>query len=90
MIIGVVVKVGDNIEVRLPKPNRHHHCFAHFAEVTGKNAPSTGLRTGGENQGFYTDKGKYLNRRQAFLHAKRCGQIINPEAHKYLFSEDLW
>ena len=90
MIVGVVVKIGDSIEVRLPKPNRHHDCFRVFEEVTGKNAPSTGLRTGGENQGFYTDKGIYLNRRKAIIHAKRCGQIINPEARWYLFSEDVW
>lgn len=90
MIEGVAIKIGDNIEVRLPKPNRHCHCFWHFAEVTGKAAPKTGLRTGGENQGFYTDKGIYLNRKQAFTHAKRCGQIINPDAKRYLFSEDVW
>lgn len=90
MIIGVAVKIGDCIEVRLPKPNRHCHCFWHFEKVTGKTAPSTGLGTGGDNQGFYTDKGIYLNRRQALKHAKRCGQLVNQEARGYLFSEDIW
>jgi hypothetical protein len=90
MIIGVVVKVGDNIEVRLPAPSRHHHCFAYFAEVTGKFAPATGLRTGGVYQGFYTDKGVFLDREKAFKHAKRCGQLINQEAKRALFSEDIW
>lgn len=90
MIDGVVVKIGDHIEVRLPKPNRHCHCFAYFAKITGKFAPKTGLNTNGVNQGFYTDKGIYLDRRQAFNHAKRCGQIINKDAKYFLLSEDLW
>lgn len=90
MIIGVVVKIGDHIEIRLPKPNRHHDCFRHFAEVTGKNAPATGLRTSGDNQGFYTDKGIFLNRKSALLHARRCGQLKNINAKHYLFSEDVW
>jgi hypothetical protein len=90
MILGVAIKIGDHIEIRLPKPNRHCHCFSYFEELTGKPATATGLRTGGENQGFYTDKGVYLNREQALKHAKRCGQIINNDAKHYLFSEDVW
>lgn len=97
MIVGVAIKIGDSIEVRLPKPNRHCHCFWHFSKVTGLKAPSLGLSTGGANQGFYTSTGKYLDRFQAMKHAKRCGQKLLPHPdgvnHKWshpLFSEDLW
>lgn len=90
MIAGVVVKIGDYMEIRLPKPNRHHDCFRHFEEITGITAPSTGLKTGGDNQGFYTDKGVYLNRKHALLHARRCGQLTNIYAKHFLFSEDIW
>jgi hypothetical protein len=90
MIVGVAIKVGDNIEVRLPRPARHHDCFAHFQKVTGVTAPSTGLRTGGENQGFYTHDGRYLDRAAALKHARRCKQKFVMEPNKYLFSEDVW
>ena len=96
MIAGVAIKIGDHIEIRLPKPNRHYHCFQYFSEVTGKGAPEIG-KTGGTNQGFYTDKGVYLNRIQAARHVIRCTQKLTPvrQGDKRgrnipLFSEDLW
>lgn len=90
MIVGVAVKFGDHIEVRLPAPNRHCHCFWYFAEVTGKTAGEIGLEANGEQQGFYTDKGVFLNRRKAFLHVRQIKQPTIGEPKKYLFSEDLW
>jgi len=95
MIVGVAIKIGDYIEIRLPRPNRHCHCFEHFYKVTGVRAPKT--KTGGGNQGFYTHMGRYLNRFEAMKHAKRCGQkLVNrgdDVEHKWshpLFSEDVW
>lgn len=90
MIVGVAVKFGDHIEVRMPAPNRHCHCFWYMAEIAGWEGLPPGLKTGGENQGFYTDKGIYLNRRQALLHVKRVKQTTKVNPNKYLFSEDLW
>lgn len=90
MIIGVAVKFGDHIEVRLPKPNRHHHCFQYFSEITGLKSPPDDLQTGGKNQGFYTHTGRYLDRKQALSYARRIKQPICAEAHRYLFSEDIW
>jgi hypothetical protein len=96
MIVGVAVKFGDYIEIRMPAPNRHCDCFSHFSEVTGLKAPPRDMKTGGDNQGFYTDKGIYLNRFQSMRHAKRCRQklIQNKDCkHRWsdpLFSEDLW
>jgi len=44
------------------------------------------LRCG--EQGFITDKGKFVNRSQAAQIAYECGQITKPKAE--LFSEDLY
>lgn len=85
-ILGVAVKFGD-IFVCLPKPNRHCDCFKYAVEVLGLSKP---LDNAAINQGFYLETGKYLTRRMAFEHARDSGQLINPEANKYLFSEDVW
>ena len=90
MIVGVAIRIGDHIEVRLPKPNRHCHCFEYFFNMTGERATAHQLRTGGENQGFYTHTGKYLNRKQAIKYVKRIKQEVIGTPHAYLFSEDLW
>lgn len=97
MIVGVAIKIGDHIEIRLPRPNRHCDCFRYFHETTGIMAPSLGLKTGGTNQGFYTDKGVYLDRVQAWKHVKRCKQELLPDHREGvvlnrgpLFSEDVW
>jgi len=58
--------------------------------MTGERATAHGLRTGGENQGFYTHAGKYLNRKQALAYVKRIKQEVIGSPHAYLFSEDLW
>lgn len=90
MIIGVAVKFGDHIEVRLPAPNRHCHCFWYFAEAVGLDAMPKGLQTGGKNQGFYTHTGRYLNREQALSYVRRIKQPLLEETKRYLFSENLW
>ncbi len=49
-------------------------------------------------QGFITSNGVFLNREEAYKHAKDCGQlstttvhtIESHSGHKELFSEDLW
>jgi len=97
MIVGVAIKIGDHIEIRLPKPNRHHDCFRYFHEITGVSAPSVGLNVNGKNQGFYTHTGRYLNRVQAGKYCQRIKQPTNfdtpgmpPFDGKPVCSEDLW
>jgi hypothetical protein len=90
MIVGVAVKFGDYIEVRMPAPNRHCHCFWHFMETTGLKALPDGMRTMGDQQGFYTNKGVFLTRRQAFRHVMQIKQPTRSKPHKVLFSEDMW
>lgn len=86
MIVGVAVKQGDLV-IGLPKPNRHHNCIRYAVGILGLTPP---IGAPALNQGFYLADGTYLNREEAFEYAQKSGQIINPEAHKYLFSEDLW
>lgn len=86
-IIGVAVKQGDLV-VALPKPYRHCDCIRYAVETLRLTAP---IGQPAPHQGFYTASGRFLNRQEAFKHVKRIGQpLVNPEAHAYLFSEDLW
>lgn len=50
-------------------------------------------------QGFIDNKNNFLDRKQAYLHAKACGQLparivhdreMNSSSDWELFSEDLW
>lgn len=84
LIIGVAVRFYD-VVIALKKPNRHHHCFS-FAREQGITNPTNRA----DDQGFYLEDGTYLTRKEAFHHATKTKQIINPEAKNYLFSEDLW
>ncbi|MBW6123150.1 hypothetical protein KZ843_09655 [Pseudomonas aeruginosa] len=85
-IIGVAMIKGD-VMVALPRPFRHTHCVQYGHEVLGLELP---IGKAGAAQGFYLADGTYLNRREAFLHAKRNGQPMADDANKYLFSEDVW
>ena len=86
MIMGVAIKQGD-ITVCLPKPHRHCDCIMLAIKVLRLSPP---VGSPAEHQGFYLADGSYLNRADALLHAREHNQLINPEAHAYLFSEDLW
>ena len=41
-------------------------------------------------QGFYTDKGNFLDRYEAMELALKNGQLAQPTEFKELWSEDLW
>ena len=86
MIIGVAV-IQKNVMICLPKPNRHHDCIMYAVQVLGLKGPIAGPA---KDQGFYLGDGTYLEREEALVYAKKHDQLINKEAHAYLFSEDLW
>lgn len=87
---GVAIRLKCGTEVHLAKPTRHCHCI--------EKAHNSGLdsRCGGENQGFYDDKGNYLNRKEAMIYIKEQGVSLLPMScgrinkSPYLFSEDVW
>ena len=87
MIVGVAIW-NDVLTVKLPKPARHCDCFKYLAD-SKINGHKLGM-SAAKNQGFYTHTGRILNREQAYKYARRHNQIINPEAKRYLFSEDIW
>lgn len=73
----------------LPAPNRHHHVIRDIAKANG-----VGVK-GPDRQGFLTEHGQFLNRRQAYELASANGQLRRPpDPSKYqgneLYSEDLW
>jgi hypothetical protein len=89
MIVGVAIR-NENIIVMLPKPNRHCDCF-NLLEKMGVDTVKEGIGVKGKDQGFYTHTGRYLDRWEAWKHAKRCKQELMPNAGRGpLFSEDLW
>lgn len=88
MIIGVAIR-NKEITVRLPKPNRHNHCFL-YLHHRGIPASDLGIGSAAKDQGFYTHTGKYLDREQAFRYVKRIKQSTTGPIKHALFSEDLW
>lgn len=86
-IKGVAVKF-NKIMVCLPEPKRHCDCFRFAKETLGVKRE---LGAPGDNQGFYTEEGIFLNRKQAYIVAEKAGQIVNPDQGRgVLFSENLW
>ena len=86
-ILGVAVKF-NKIMVCLPKPNRHCDCFWYAKDKLGLDKTS-GYPA--DYQGFYTNEGVFLNRKEAYIVAEKNNQIVNPDPGKgILFSENLW
>lgn len=81
MITGVTIII-DGETYKLPAPYRHHHLIKKIHAMTGENVYG--------KQGFYTDKGIVLDRKEAAKHAVDCGQIDKLNWPPNLFSEDVW
>jgi hypothetical protein len=69
----------------LEKPNRHHNVFQLIDDTDYSM----------EIQGFLDIHDRFLDRREAYIYAKKMGQIARkPGITNYqgdeLFSEDLW
>jgi hypothetical protein len=63
-------------------PGRHHHCIWYMAQHgTNKDI---------EQQGFLTNRYRFIGRQDARRLATRNGQCFNPGHSRDLFSEDLW
>jgi hypothetical protein len=79
----------------VPRPGRHHN-VAHSLHYSFEEPHERTHRSySGEVQGFLTDTGEFLGRREALIHARECGQpMLRQMGVGYqgdeLFSEDLW
>jgi len=98
MIVAAAIR-KDGITYSMPKPARHHtiiHAAPRLGSIFRRLIRKSWLRDG--EQGFLTDKGDFLKRVPAGIHAERCGQVhpgIANIQHEFnpvigLFSEDLW
>ena len=82
----MIVKAAVNAEGRIYTGHRHGEAI-HNAVEAGEPTPITQ-----KMQGFVTDTGKWLTRREAREHAVACGQIPFDKNLKgqLIISEDLW
>lgn len=72
---------------------RHNNIIEQMTKLTGKRSVGTEAEdtTGPYIQGFLTNKGRFVNRTEAMIIAKRSGQAKQPTYRtKTLFSEDLY
>lgn len=69
--------------VSLPAPARHHDILA---RISGYQ-PEPGM----VDQGFLTDRNRFVDRRTAMTIARRAGQLVcEPTIPDTLYSEDVW
>ena len=78
-IVAVALKLGDKIYT-LPPPARHSDLFKlEEKEILAR-----------AEQGFLTNEGQFVTRKQAAVIAVRAGQVKSPSIPSCLISEDLW
>ncbi len=68
---------------------RHHNCFASVMSLIGIDG-CISLKEDDQIQGFLTSKDIFLNREEAYILAKSCGQIGGDDGEKELYSEDIY
>lgn len=79
-MIGVVIK-----------GHRHADIIYTVYILTGKRTCTNGIDCTGESeQGFVTNKGRFVDRQEAMLIARESGQIISDTSSDTLYSEDLY
>lgn len=77
---AIIRHTGDVFS--LPRPARHH-TLIHYLAAEGDPVPING------EQGFITNRGRFVDRETALLIAQDAGQV-GSTSHDRLFSEDLW
>lgn len=81
-IISVAISAFGLIS-SLPAPARHHDVLRKLFDLKELALP-------GETQGFLTNTGRYVNRRDAAVIALGAGQTEKLISPPELYSEDLW
>lgn len=82
-IIAAAIMQGGKIYF-CEAPCRHHHVIWAKCQLDGKGFDDTQV------QGFLTNDGRFLNRRDARTAVIATGQCPHPFHRSDLFSEDLW
>lgn len=90
MITDVAIRQDENI-YSLPRPARHHHVIWYMGMPLDEGGLGLPIPIEGE-QGFLTNTGEFVDRKQAKIIAQQCGQILpgREERSDELFSEDVW
>lgn len=91
MIVAAAILQDGVVYAGIPGKERHHDVIRQIVERTGVK-PVTG------RQGFVDEKGNFMDRVAAGIHAEECGQVTVGKANIHhvfsetyqLFSEDLW
>lgn len=99
MIVAAAIMI-NNAVISMAAPARHHDILR---QIAGLYDPEERPHWTYENetQGFITDKGEFLDRKEAWEHVSNCGQgaalryaRLRNEPNTYngmnLYSEDLW
>ena len=100
-ILGVAIRVpvGDKvIIVSTPRPNRHHHLLGPFVKkpkslTEGLWSETKSLLPFIGEQGFYTNRRRFIDRKIALDVARAAGRLAGCrrlDLSDRLFSEDLW
>lgn len=80
----VAIMIGSDV-YSLPPPNRHDNVIHWVFEMLGD------AWTEPEVQGFLTNEGNFVGRKEAFIIATAAGQLIAPlNRGEELFSEEMW
>jgi hypothetical protein len=75
----------DTVIYSVPRPGRHHHVFQEMHDKHNVESHD------GHVQGFVTSRGRFVDRREAVVIARACGQIrVKTQPEYELFSEDVW
>ena len=83
-IIAAAINFGAIIS--LPPPARHPTIIQTMDLEMSIDGPLATPQT----QGFLTDKGRFVNRVEAYYLAYRAGQLKEAKTTPQLYSEDLW
>lgn len=93
MIVAAAIRINHAI-ISMPAPARHHDILRQIGGLYDPE-PRPSWTFEAEVQGFVTDGGVFLDRREACAHVLECGQPLRlrrPDGYQgdELFSEDLW
>lgn len=86
IIICAAIRMSDGYLVR---GHRHHNCIRTASEIPKYE----GEKWHGDDQGFITSTGRYVDRKEAFEIASKANQLkydLSRATTKELYSEDLY
>lgn len=88
--IAAAAVLHEGVIYSKPRPHRHHHILHEHVVTDEKGNILRGKLLGGR-QGFVTDTGRFVDRREACEIAREANQIVQKHGpDDVLFSEDMW